>query len=188
MKDISTGEEICVSDTQNNTVTFAYYNDEIYFLEPNDDNHLYKYNVTLQEKSLVSDLVANKSSVRMSLFVCEQGIFYTKAIFYETGREQHLLYKLRDGEIIKIADDVDNIIGLIKNNIYVDSLSGIYEINLDNMEKNQLMKDSDFINTYMQSHYLICETLNLTDEEKDTVYIYDIDRKQLAATVRPSDL
>ena len=188
LMDISTGEEICISDTQNNQVVFSLYNDEIYFLEPSDDNHLYKYDITLKEKSLVSNLVENKSSVRMILYACEQGIFFTKAVFYETGTEQHCLYKLQDGEIIKVADNVDNIIGAENNNIYVEDLYGVYKIDLNSLERTSLIQNNNIINVYHQNQYLICETLDWSNDENEYIYIYDINREESHSTIKLWDI
>lgn len=188
-KQISTGKELCISDTQNNQLEFYCYQDEIYFLEPNDDNHLYKYNLSSKAKSKVSDLVQNKSSVRINLCVNDSGIFFTKCVFEEDSEETNL-YKLDtdNNKVILIAQNIDDIVGSQDDVIYGifnnRKSDIIYKINPDNLEKNEIFTgDEPIIRAYIQGEYLLCDFLDMLNEENDKTLIINLNNGKIIKTV-----
>ena len=188
-KQISTGKELCISDTQNNQLEFYCYQDEIYFLEPNDDNHLYKYNLSSKAKSKVSDLVQNKSSVRINLCVNDSGIFFTKCVFEEDSEETNL-YKLDtdNNKVILIVQDIDDIVGSQDDVIYGifnnRKSDIIYKINPDNLEKNEIFTgDEPIIRAYIQGEYLLCDFLDMLNEENDKTLIINLNNGKIIKTV-----
>jgi hypothetical protein len=178
-KDINSGEELCVSNTQNNQLEFVCYNGEVYFFEPNEDNTLYKYNIQSQEKTKLSDLVKNTSSVKTNLCVDDDGIFFTKTNFSEDDEVSNL-YKLivDENKVVTVAENIDDIIGAdngilycIDNDVNMDS---VYKINVRDKSKDILFSYKPITKAYIQDGYLVCESMNLEDEKEDKFFIVDV--------------
>lgn len=164
-KNTKTGENLIISNTQNNLVTFAYYDNAVYYFEPSEKNNLYKYDLCMNKKQRVTDKIEDFTSIGMKLHVNKNGIFFTKASI-ETDFTYSKLYKynLNTYEIECIGTDVSELFGLAKYGediiFYCDTNNNIIEFNTKTLEKRVIINYKHIANISVQNDCIVVKSFS----------------------------